>query len=137
MILIVLVRSFETRASEHYPLCSHTHPQNLLVAAGTGGSEELLVAVFAVHLALLLHEAIVGQRGVAVGTGELLGVPRLTHGHKERAPGNRKQEQRKADYWQIMRFWSQVETEVEVMTKKPLYYKIYNVLEFLLSIDQT
>lgn len=64
-----------------------THPENLLLAEGAGGGEELLVAAFAVHLALLLHEAPVCQRGVAVSTVEFLGVPGHAHGHQERAPG--------------------------------------------------
>lgn len=53
----------------------HDFPQNLLVAAGAGGSEELLIAMFAVHLALLLHKSTVYQGGVAVSTVEFLGVP--------------------------------------------------------------
>lgn len=64
----------------------HDLPQNLLVAASAGGSEELLIAFLAVHLALLLHESVVCQGGVAVRTVEFLGVPRLAHGYKERAP---------------------------------------------------
>lgn len=64
----------------------HDFPQNLLLAAGAGGSEELLVAMLAVHLASLLHEAVLCQRGVAVSTVEFLGVPRHAHGHEERAP---------------------------------------------------
>lgn len=64
----------------------HDLPQNLLVAAATGGSKELLIAIFAVHLAPLLHKSVVCQGGVAVSTVEFLGVPRLAHGHKEWAP---------------------------------------------------
>lgn len=52
-----------------------THPQDLLLAVATGGSEELLVATFAVHLALLLHKPSHCQRGVAVSTVEFLRVP--------------------------------------------------------------
>lgn len=70
-----------------------THPQNLLLAAGAGGSEVLPVAVLAVQAALLLHEAIHCQGAVAVVAGELLGVPRHAHGDEERAPvgGERKE----------------------------------------------
>lgn len=53
----------------------HHLPQNLLVAAGAGGSEKLLVAAFAVHLVLLLHKSMVCQGGVAVSTVEFLRVP--------------------------------------------------------------
>lgn len=60
-----------------------------MLAAGTGGGEVLPVAVLAVQLALLLHEAIFHQGGVAVGAGEFLRVPRQTHGHEEGASGGR------------------------------------------------
>lgn len=60
-----------------------------MLAAGTGGGEVLPVAVLTVQLALLLHEAIFHQGGVAVGAGEFLRVPRQTHGHQEGAPGGR------------------------------------------------
>lgn len=73
------------------PLHFATHPQDLLLAAGAGGSEELLVAALAVHLAPLLHESVLCQGWVAVSTVEFLGVPWLAHGHKEWAPGERKQ----------------------------------------------
>lgn len=63
----------------------HDLPQNLLVAAGAGGGEELLVAALAVHLAPLFHKSPVCQGRVAVSAVELLGVPRHAHGHKERA----------------------------------------------------
>lgn len=53
----------------------HDFPQNLMVAAGAGGSEELLVATFTVHLAPLLHKSIFCQGGVAVSTVKFLGVP--------------------------------------------------------------
>lgn len=66
-----------------------THPQNLVLAAGTGGGEVLPVAMLTVQLALLLHEAVFHQGGVAVGTGEFLRVPRQTHGHEEGASGGR------------------------------------------------
>ena len=57
------------------PLRFATHPQDLLLAAGAGGREELLVAALAVHLAPLLHESVLCQGGVAVSTVEFLGVP--------------------------------------------------------------
>lgn len=38
-----------------------SHPHDLGVAAGTGGGEELLIAILAVHTVLLLHEADVSQ----------------------------------------------------------------------------
>lgn len=72
--------------SDPHPL---THPQNLVLAAGTGGGEVLPVAMLTVQLALLLHEPIFHQGGVAVGTGEFLRVPRQTHGHEEGASGGR------------------------------------------------
>lgn len=53
----------------------HDFPKNLLLAAGAGGSEELLIATLTVHLVLLLHKSTFCQRGVAVSTGEFLGVP--------------------------------------------------------------
>lgn len=62
-----------------------------MVAAGAGGSEELLVATFTVHLAPLLHKSIFCQGGVAVSTVKFLGVPWHAHGHKEWAPGENKQ----------------------------------------------
>lgn len=52
-----------------------SHPHDLGVAAGAGGGEELLVAVLTVDAVLLLHEADVRQRGVAVVAVKLLGVP--------------------------------------------------------------
>lgn len=52
-----------------------SHPHDLGITAGTGGGKELLVAVLAVDTVLLLHEANVSQRGVAVVAVELLGVP--------------------------------------------------------------
>lgn len=64
----------------------HDLPQNLLLAAAAGGSEELLVATLAVHLAPLLHKPVLCQGGVAVSAVEFLGVPRHAHGHQERAP---------------------------------------------------
>lgn len=78
--------------TEEAPLRLVTHPQNLLLAAAAGGSEELLVAALAVHMAFLLHKPVLCQGGVAVSTGELLGVPRHAHGHEERAPGDKKEE---------------------------------------------
>lgn len=64
------------------------HPHDLGVAAGASGGEELAVAVLTVHVVLLLHEAHVGQRRVAVVAGELLGVPGPPEGHQEGAPGH-------------------------------------------------
>lgn len=64
----------------------HDFPQDFLLAAGTGGSKKLLVAIFTVNLALLLYEAAVRQGGMAVRTVEFLRVPGHAHGHKERAP---------------------------------------------------
>lgn len=64
----------------------HDLPENLLVAASAGGSKELLIATLTVHPILLFHKSMFCQRGVAVVTFELLGVPRLSHGHKERTP---------------------------------------------------
>lgn len=61
--------------TEQYPFSLLTHPQNLLVAAGAGGSKELLIATFTVHLAPLLHKSMVCQGGVAVSTVEFLRVP--------------------------------------------------------------
>lgn len=72
--------------SDPHPL---THPQNLVLAAGTGGGEVLPVAMLTVQLALLLHEPIFHQGGVAVGTGEFLRVPRQTHGYEEGTSGGR------------------------------------------------
>lgn len=72
--------------SDPHPL---THPQNLVLAAGTGGGEVLPVAMLTVQLALLLHEPIFHQGGAAVGTGEFLRVPGQTHGHEEGASGGR------------------------------------------------
>lgn len=66
---------------------AHSHPHDLGVAAGAGGSEELLVAVLAVDAVLFLHEADVSQRRVTVVTVELLGVPRPAQRHQEGAPG--------------------------------------------------
>lgn len=66
----------------------HSHPHDLGVAAGAGGSEELLVAVLAVDAVLLLHEADVSQRRVTVVTVELLRVPRPAQRHQEGAPGH-------------------------------------------------
>lgn len=68
--------------------CVHSHPHDLGVAAGAGGSEELLVAVLAVDAVLFLHEADVSQRRVTVVTVELLGVPRPAQRHQEGAPGH-------------------------------------------------
>lgn len=64
----------------------HDLPENLLAAAGTGRSEELLVATLTVHLVLLLHKPTLSQGGVAVGAVEFLRVPRHTHGHEEWTP---------------------------------------------------
>lgn len=64
----------------------HDLPQNLLLAAGTGGSKELLIALDTVHLVPLLHKSMVCQRGAAVSAVELLRVPCHTHGHKEWSP---------------------------------------------------
>lgn len=64
-----------------------SHPQDLELATGAGGSKVLAVAVLAVEAALLLHEAAHHQRGVAVVAGELLGVPRHAHGDEEGPPG--------------------------------------------------
>lgn len=58
-----------------------THPKDFLLTAAAGGGEELLVAVLAVDGPTFLHEAYISQRGVAVRTGKLLRVPRLSHGH--------------------------------------------------------
>lgn len=52
-----------------------THPQDLLLAAGAGRGEELLIAVSTVHCSPLLHKARLHQRHVAVGTVKLLRVP--------------------------------------------------------------
>lgn len=81
--------------TEQYAFSLVTHSQNLLVAAGTGGSEELLIAMYAVHLAPLLHKSTVCQGGVAVRTVEFLGVPCHAHGHEKRAPVGKKQRTRK------------------------------------------
>lgn len=67
-----------------------THPKNLLVAAGAGGSKVLLIATLAVHLATFLHKSMFCQGGVAVSTVEFLRVPWHAHGHKEWAPGKSK-----------------------------------------------
>lgn len=64
----------------------HDLPEDLLVAACTGGSKELLIAVRTVHLPLLLYEAVIYQGGTAVSTVELLRVPGHAHGHEERTP---------------------------------------------------
>lgn len=94
MIKVLVENAFSVLVDwgrEQYPFSLLAHPQNLLVAAGAGGSKELLVAAFAVHLALLLHKSTVCQGGVAVSTVEFLGVPWHTHGHKEWASGESKQ----------------------------------------------
>ena len=65
-----------------------SHPHDLGVAAGAGGGEELLVAVLTVDVVLLLHEADISQRHVAVVTVKLLGVPGPTQSHQERAPAD-------------------------------------------------
>jgi len=65
-----------------------SHPHDLGCAAGTGRSEELLVAVLAVDVVLLLHEAGVSQRHVAIVTVKLLGVPGPAESHQEGAPRN-------------------------------------------------
>lgn len=70
-----------------------THPQNLVLAASTGGGEVLPVAMLAVQLAFLLHKPVFHQGGVAVGTGEFLRVPRQTHGNEEGASGGRRRRQ--------------------------------------------
>lgn len=67
------------------PQRMHHFPHDLGVAAGTGGGEVLAVAVLAVHVVLLLHEADVSQRGVAVVAVELLRVPGAAQGHQERS----------------------------------------------------
>lgn len=64
----------------------HHLPHDLGIATGTGGGEELLVAVLAVDAVLLLHKADVSQRHVAVVAVELLGVPGPSEGHQEWAP---------------------------------------------------
>lgn len=64
----------------------HHFPHDLGAAAGAGGSKELLVAVLAVDVVLLLHEADVGQGNVAVVAVELLGVPGPTESHQEGPP---------------------------------------------------
>lgn len=63
-----------------------SHPHDLGAAPGTSGSKELLVAVLAVDVVLLLHEADVGQGNVAVVAVELLGVPGPTESHQEGPP---------------------------------------------------
>lgn len=63
------------------PMFSEAH--DLGVTAGTGGGEVLAVAVLAVHVVLLLHEACVSQGHVAVVAVELLRVPRTTQSHQE------------------------------------------------------
>lgn len=68
------------------PQSVHYLPHDLGVAASTGGGKELLVAVLAVDAVLLLHEADISQRHVAVVTVELLGVPGPSEGHQEGAP---------------------------------------------------
>lgn len=62
------------------------HPHDLGVAAGTGGSEELSVAVLTVHIVLLLYKAHVSQRHMTVVTVKLLGVPGPAEGHQKRPP---------------------------------------------------
>lgn len=64
----------------------HHLPHDLGVALGTDRGKELLVTPLAVHGALLLHEAHVGQGGLAVGAVELLWVPGAAHGYQEGAP---------------------------------------------------
>lgn len=65
-----------------------SHPHDLGVAASAGRGKELLVAVLTVDVVLLLHEADVRQRHVAVVTVELLGVPGPAQGHQEGAPAH-------------------------------------------------
>lgn len=64
----------------------HYFPKDLLVAVGAGRSKELLVTTFTVDLTFLFDEPTIRQGGTAVGTVELLRVPRHAHGHKERTP---------------------------------------------------
>lgn len=79
-------RANEAGGMPRLPQGVHHFPHNLGVAAGTGRSEELLVTVLAVDVVLLLHEAGVSQRHVAVVTVKLLGVPGPAEGHQEGAP---------------------------------------------------
>lgn len=73
----------ETGGVPRLPQSVHHFPHDLGVAAGAGGSKELLVAVLTVDAVLLLHEADVSQRHVAVVTVKLLGVPGPSEGHQE------------------------------------------------------
>lgn len=79
-------RTHEAGGVPRLPQGMHHFPHDLGVAAGAGGSEELLVAVLTVDVVLLLHEAHVSQRHVAVVTVKLLRVPGPAKGHQERAP---------------------------------------------------
>lgn len=68
----------------HTHTLTPSHPQDLGLAAAAGGSEELFVAVLTVDGAVFLHKAGVSQRRPAVGTVELLLMPRLPHRHQKR-----------------------------------------------------
>lgn len=79
-------RADEAGGVPRLPQGVHHFPHDLGCAAGTGRSEELLVAVLAVDVVLLLHEAGVSQRHVAIVTVKLLGVPGPAESHQEGAP---------------------------------------------------
>ena len=65
-----------------------THPLDLVAAFVAGRGDELLEAVFAVQVALLLDEADVLQGALALGVAahEVVGAPDLAQGGDERAP---------------------------------------------------
>lgn len=58
----------------------HTFVKDGAVAVGTAGGEEVVVVGFAVRLAVALEEVAGAQLLVAVGAGEVLGVPGLAQG---------------------------------------------------------
>lgn len=62
------------------------HPHDLGVAASTGGSKELSIAVLTVHIVLLLNKAHISQRHVTIVTVKLLRVPGPAKGHQEWPP---------------------------------------------------
>lgn len=68
--------------------CSITHSLDFAVAFGTGRGQILLKTIFAVELALLLHEPEILQGALAGGSvaGEVLRTPDFAQGCDERSP---------------------------------------------------
>lgn len=64
----------------------HHFPHNFGVALGTEWGKELLITSLTVNVVLLFHKAHICQGTLAVGTVELLRVPRTAHGYQKWAP---------------------------------------------------